>query len=171
MDSTIIVAVVAVAAILIGIILGKFLFAKNTQKQVEEAELTANKLVEAAKDKAEALKKEKILEAKEHFQQLKSEHEKEALQRNQKIAEAEARIKQQQQSVNDKNAALQKQTNENQQLKEKLDAQLEAVNIKRSELERHQEEHIKRLEKVANLSAEEAKAELMDCLLYTSRCV
>ena len=87
---------------LIGIILGKFLFAKNTQKQVEEAELTANKLVEAAKDKAEALKKEKILEAKEHFQQLKSEHEKEALQRNQKIAEAEARIKQQQQSVNDK---------------------------------------------------------------------
>ena len=169
MDSTIIVAVVAVAAILIGIILGKFLFAKNTQKQVEEAELTANKLVEAAKDKAEALKKEKILEAKEHFQQLKSEHEKEALQRNQKIAEAEARIKQQQQSVNDKNAALQKQTNENQQLKEKLDAQLEAVNIKRSELERHQEEHIKRLEKVANLSAEEAKAELMEAVKEEAR--
>ncbi len=169
MDSTIIVAVVAVAAILIGIILGKFLFAKNTQKQVEEAELTANKLVEAAKDKAEALKKEKILEAKEHFQQLKSEHEKEALQRTQKIAEAEARIKQQQQSVNDKNAALQKQTNENQQLKEKLDAQLEAVNIKRSELERHQEEHIKRLEKVANLSAEEAKAELMEAVKEEAR--
>ncbi len=169
MDSTIIVAVVAVAAILIGIILGKFLFAKNTQKQVEEAELTASKLVEAAKDKAEALKKEKILEAKEHFQQLKSEHEKEALQRNQKIAEAEARIKQQQQSVNDKNAALQKQTNENQQLKEKLDAQLEAVNIKRSELERHQEEHIKRLEKVANLSAEEAKAELMEAVKEEAR--
>lgn len=169
MDSTIIVAVVAVAAILIGIILGKFLFAKNTQKQVEEAELTANKLVEAAKDKAEALKKEKILEAKEHFQQLKSEHEKEALQRNQKIAEAEARIKQQQQSVNDKNAALQKQTNENQQLKEKLDAQLEAVNIKRSELERHQEEHIKRLEKVANLSAEQAKAELMEAVKEEAR--
>ena len=169
MDSTIIVAVVAVAAILIGIILGKLLFAKNTQKQVEEAELTASKLVEAAKDKAEALKKEKILEAKEHFQQLKSEHEKEALQRNQKIAEAEARIKQQQQSVNDKNAALQKQTNENQQLKEKLDAQLEAVNIKRSELERHQEEHIKRLEKVANLSAEEAKAELMEAVKEEAR--
>ena len=36
MDSTIIVAIVAVAAILIGILLGKFIFAKNTQKQIED---------------------------------------------------------------------------------------------------------------------------------------
>ncbi|MBL7682196.1 MAG: ribonuclease Y [Flavipsychrobacter sp.] len=169
MDSTIIVAVVAVAAILIGIFLGKLVFAKNTQKQVEEAEQQAKKLIEDAKSHADTIKEKKVLEAKEHFLQLKSEHEKDVLQRSQKITEAEARVKQQQQSVNDKNAALQKQTNENQQLKEKLDAQLEAVNIKRSELERHQEEHIKRLEKVANLSADEAKAELMEAVKEEAR--
>ncbi len=169
MDSTIIVAVVAVAAILIGIFLGKFIFAKNTQKQVDDANEQAKKLVEEAKAHAETIKEKKVLEAKEHFLQLKSEHEKDTNQRNQKLAEAEARIKQQQQSVNDKNASLQKQINEYQAQKENLDKQLEVVNIKRTELERHQEEHIKRLEKVASLSAEEAKAELMEAVKEEAR--
>ncbi len=169
MDSTIIVAVVAVAAILIGIFLGKLVFAKNTQKQVEEAELTAKKLIEAAEGQAEATKKEKILEAKEHYQQLKSAHEKEVQQRNQKVVEAEARIKQQQQSFNDKQAALQKQTNDVQKKSEDLDREIEIVKIKRAEVEKHHEEQVKRLEKVANLSAEQAKAELMEAVKEEAR--
>ena len=44
MDSTIIAALIGVAAILIGIFLGKIIFAKNTQKQIEEAEQTAKKI-------------------------------------------------------------------------------------------------------------------------------
>jgi ribonuclease Y len=168
-STTIIVAIVAIAAILIGIILGKLIFSKNTQKQVEEAEQQAKKITEDAKTVADTLKEKKILEAKEHFLQLKSEFEKEVNQRNQKIAEIEGRIKQQQQSANDKNAALQKQINEYTQLKENLDKQLEVVNIKRTELERHQEEHIKRLEKVASLSAEQAKAELMEAVKEEAR--
>src|ERR1044071_5332556 len=162
MDSTIIVAITAVVAVLIGIFLGKAIFAKNTKQQVEEADNQAKKLIEDAKAHAETLKEKKILEAKEHFLQLKSQQEKEAMQRNQKLTEAETRIKQQQQSANDKNASLQKQINEYEQLKLNLDKQLEVVNIKRTELERHQEEHIKRLEKVAGLSADQAKTELME---------
>ncbi len=38
------------------------------------------------------------------------------------------------------------------------------VNIKRTELEKHQEEHIRRLEKIAGLSAEDAKAQLIESL-------
>ncbi|MBN9481845.1 MAG: ribonuclease Y [Bacteroidetes bacterium 43-93] len=168
-SSAILVAIVAVAAISIGIFLGKLLFAKNTQRQVEEAEQSAKKIIEDAKTHAETLKEKKILEAKENFLRLKSEHEKEVLVRNQKIAEGENKLKQMQQSINDKNASLQKQINENQQLKENLDKQLEVVNIKRTELERHQEEHIKRLEKVSNLSAEEAKAELIELVKEEAR--
>lgn len=169
MDTSIIVAIVAVAAILIGIILGKLIFSKNTQRQVQEAENQAKKVIEDAKEHADTLKEKKVLEAKEHFLQLKSDHEKEVMKRNQKISESENRIKQQQQSVNDKNASLQKQINEYTQLKANLDKQLEVVNIKRTELERHQEEHIKRLEKVANLSAEEAKSELMEAVKEEAR--
>lgn len=169
MTYPIIVAIVAIVAVLIGIFLGKAIFSKNTQKQVEEAEEQARKLLEDAKTQAETLKDKKLLEAKEHFLQLKSEHEKETLQRTQKLAEAEARIKQQQQSLNDKNSSLQKQIQENENQKQNLERQLEVVNIKRTELEKHQEEHIKRLEKVANLSAEEAKTELIEAVKEEAR--
>ena len=158
----IIVAVVAVAAILIGIFLGKIVFAKNTQKQIDDAEQQATKIIDDAKVHVETLKDKKLLEAKEYFLQLKSEHEKDVNLRNQKLVEAESRLKQQNQSVNDKNANLQKQINENEALRLNLDKQLEAVAFKRNELEKHQEEHIKRLEKVANLTAEQAKAELVE---------
>lgn len=169
MDQTILVAVVSVVAILIGIFLGKQIFAKNTQKQVEEAEQQSKKLLEDAKIQADTIKEKKMLEAKEHFLQKKSEHEQEVMRRNQKVSEAEGKMKQLQQSLNDKNAGLQKQINEYTQLKQNLDKQLEVVNIKRTELERHQEEHIKRLEKVANLSAEEAKSELMEAVKEEAR--
>lgn len=171
MESTTIiaVAVVAVVAILIGIFLGKAIFAKNTQQQVDEAEKQAQKITQDAKEHAETIKEKKILEAKEHFLQKKSEFEDEVGKRNKKLSDLENRVKQQQQSVNDKNSSLQKQINEYNQLKTNLDKQLEVVNIKRTELEKHQEEHIKRLEKVASLSAEEAKAELMEAVKSEAR--
>src|ERR1700733_9881930 len=145
MDSTaILVAVVCtIVALLIGIFLGKMIFAKNTKKEVEDAEALAKKTIEDAKTLAETLKEKKILEAKEHFLQLKGTHEKEVTQRNQKLVEGENRLKQQQQAVNDKTSALQRQVQENEQLKENLERQTESFNIKRAELDRHHEEHVK----------------------------
>ncbi len=161
-SSTIIVAIVSVVAILIGILLGKLIFAKNTKKEIEEAEKQSNKILEDAKEHAETLKEKKLLEAKEHFLQLKSKHDSEVSKRNRKLSEDENKIKQQRQSLNDKEASVKKQINEYDQLKKNLESQLEVVNIKRAELEKHKDEHIKRLEVVANLSADEAKAELME---------
>jgi ribonuclease Y len=169
MDSTIIAAIIGIVALLIGIFLGKVIFSKNTQKQVEDAEKQAKKIIDDATTHSETLKEKKLLEAKEHFLQLKSEFDKEAQQRNQKITETESKLRQQQQSMNDKTGALQKQMQENEAVRANLDRQLEVVNIKRTELERHQEEHIKRLEKVANLSAEQAKAELMEAVKEEAR--
>ena len=162
MDSTIVTVVASLAAVVIGIFLGKMIFAKNTQKQVEDAETLSKKILDDAKILAETLKENKVLEAKEQFTQLKAAHDKDVIQRTQKLSEAENKIKQQQQAINDKTSALQRQVQENEHLKENLQKQTEIVNIKRAELEKHQEEHIKRLEKVASLSAEEAKAELIE---------
>ncbi len=168
MDTTL-VATIAVAAILIGIFLGKFIFSKNTQRQIEEAERQAKKITDDANTHADTLKEKKKLEAKEHFLQLKSAHEKEVIQRNQKLSESENRLKQQQQALNDKQATLQKQIQEKEKLKESLEQQLEVASIKRAELEKHQEEHIRRLEKVSGLSAEEAKAELLEVVKNEAR--
>lgn len=161
--------IVGAAALVIGILLGKVIFAKNTQKKVQEAEEQARRIISEGQLTAENLKKDKLLEAKEKYLQMKSEHDKEALQRTQKIAESENRIKQKEQSLNLKNEQIAKQVAENEAIKENLGRQIELVNIKRSELEKHQEEHIRRLEKVAALTAEEAKHQLVESLKEEAR--
>jgi ribonuclease Y len=183
MDSiAIIIGIVALGA---GVLVGKFVFSKNAQKEVQdaqkkivevekqilEAKNQAQNIVKEAQLKAENIKKEKELEGKEKFVQLKADFEKESIDRNRKLAEAENKIKQKESSfsqkeaaLNQKDATLDKQVKENEAIKENLNRQIEVVNQKRTELEKHQEEHIKRLEKVANLTADEARNQLIDSL-------
>jgi ribonucrease Y len=70
MESTILSIIIGAIALIIGILLGKFIFAKNTQKQIEDAEQQAQKIIADGQLQAENLKKEKLLEAKEKFVQL-----------------------------------------------------------------------------------------------------
>ncbi|MFZ6024916.1 MAG: ribonuclease Y [Bacteroidota bacterium] len=161
---TIVLIITGAAALIVGLIAGKFIFAKNTQKQIDEANLQAQNILKEAELRSENIKKEKQLEAKERFVQLKAEHEREVNERNRKISESENRAKQKEISINQKEAALDKQIKENEAIKENLNRQIEVVNQKRTELEKHQEEHIRRLEKIAGLSAEEARAQLVESL-------
>ncbi|HSK12638.1 MAG TPA: ribonuclease Y, partial [Phnomibacter sp.] len=156
--------IVGIVALLVGFILGKILFAANTKKQLEEAASEAKRLIAEAKTTAETLKKEKLLEAKEKFVQMKADHDRDVLERNKKLTETEARVRSMEQSLNSKNANLEKQIKENETIKEHLNRQLEVVNQKRTELEKHQEEHIKRLEKIAGLTADEARNQIIESL-------
>ena len=151
-------------ALVLGIVAGKFLFAKNTTKKIEESENQAKKILADAQTTAENLKKEKLLEAKEKFVQLKAEHDKEVLEKNRRVNDTESRIKQKEQSINQKLEGLDKQAKDNDTIKENLTRQIEVVNQKRTELEKHQEEHIRRLEKIAALTAEEARTQLIESL-------
>ena len=164
MEPNILSIIIGIVALIIGVVLGKIIFTKNTKKQVEEAEQQSKLILKEAELTAENLRKEKELDAKEKFVQMKAAHEKDVMQRNQKIIDTENRIKQKEQSINQKEGNLEKQVKENETIKEALNRQIEVVNSKRTELEKHQEEHIRRLEKVAGLSAEDAKAQLIDSL-------
>jgi ribonuclease Y len=162
MDYT--VVIIGVLALIVGIIAGRFIFAKNTKQQLEDADTKANSIIKEAELRAENLKREKQLEAKEKFVQLKSDFDKETFERNKKIVESETRAKQKELAINQKEIALDKQIKENDVIKDNLNKQIEVVTVKRTELEKHQEEHIRRLEKVAGLSAEEAKEQLIEGL-------
>ncbi len=156
--------IIGAASLVVGLVLGKFVFAKNTNKIVEDAKSEAKKIIADGQFQAETLKKEKLLEAKEKFVQMKADHEKDVLQRTQKLSESENRAKQKEQTLSQKEAAVEKQSKENESIKENLQRQTEIVNNKKIELEKHQEEHIRRLEKVAGLSAEDAKNQLIESL-------
>lgn len=164
MEPIILSIIIGAIALITGLVLGKIVFAKNTKKQIEDAENQSKTILREAELRAETIKKEKELEAKEKFVQMKSAHDKDVLQRNQKLIEGENRIKQKEQSLNQKEGNLEKQIKENEAIKETLNRQIEVVNLKRTELEKHQEEHIRRLEKVANLSAEDARNQLIESL-------
>ena len=164
MDQTVLFIIIGVTALIVGLIAGRLFFAKNTKKQIEEAEHLAQNILKEAELRAETIKKEKQLEAKERFVQLKAEHEREVLERNRKVGEGENRIKQKEITINQKEASLDKQIKDNEVIKDNLNRQIEVVNQKRTELEKHQEEHIRRLEKIAGLSAEEAKSQLVESL-------
>ncbi|MCA6486986.1 MAG: ribonuclease Y [Chitinophagaceae bacterium] len=169
MDPMILLIITGAVALILGLAAGWLIFSKNTKKRVEEAEELAEKIVKEAELRAETIKKEKQLEAKEKFVQLKSEYDRDVMERNRKISEAENRIKQKEQSVSQKESSLDKQSKEMDAIKENLNRQIEVVNNKRAELEKHQEEHIRRLEKVAGLSAEDARNQLVESLKEEAR--
>ena len=156
--------IIGLLALAAGVIAGKFIFAKDNKQKLDEAELQSQKILTDAQTVAETLKKEKLLEAKERFVQLKAEHDKEVVDRTRKVSETENRLKQKEVTSNQKEQALDRQTKEIEGIKETLNRQIEVVNVKRTELEKHQEEHIRRLEKVAGLTAEEAKGQLVESL-------
>jgi len=162
MESQLIIPIITgIVSIIAGLLLGR-IFGKNSKAKIEEAEVKAAQILEDANLKSENLKKERLLEAKEKFVQLKAEHDKEILEKNRKINDAENRAKQKEQSINQKTEQLDKQIKENESIKDHLNRQIEVINQKRTELEKHQEEHIRKLEKIAGLSAEDAKAQLIE---------
>ena len=161
---TIMSIILGVVGLIAGVIAGRFIFAKDTKKQLEDADQQAQRIISDAQTQTETLKKEKILEAKEKYVQLKADHDKEVFEKNRKIAEVENRLKQKEVLINQKDSNLEKQFKENDAIKENLNRQLEVVSQKRTELEKHQEEHIRRLEKISGLTAEEAKNQLVESL-------
>ena len=121
-------------------------------------------LLKEAEEKAEIIKKEKMLQAKEKFLQLKGEHEKQVQERNNKVMQAENKIKQKEQTLNQKVEELQKKSNEFLQAKESLNKQVEKLQQRQQEVEKTYKESVAKLEQIAGLSAEEAKAQLVETL-------
>ena len=164
MDPNILYIIIGVAALVVGVIAGKIIFAKDTTKKLEAAELQSQTILREAELRAETIRKEKELEAKEKMVQLKAAHEKDVLERTKKINDSENRARQKEQSLTQKETNLDKQIKDNEVIKDNLNRQIDLVNVKRTELEKHQEEHIRRLEKIANLTADEAKKQLIESL-------
>ena len=121
-----------------------------------------DKIIKEAETEAEVIKKNKLLEVKEKFLNKKADLEKEVALRNQKIQQAENKLKQREMVLNQKNEELQRKRNENEAIKENLDAQL--VIIEKEELDQLQSQEREKLEALSGLSAEEAKERLVESL-------
>ena len=122
-----------------------------------------DKIIKEAETEAEVIKKNKLLEVKEKFLNKKADLEKEVALRNQKIQQAENKLKQREMVLNQKNEELQRKRNENEAIKENLDAQLVIIEKKKEELDQLQSQEREKLEALQT-SAEEAKERLVESL-------
>jgi len=164
MDQNIITALAGAGALIIGIVLGKFIFSKNTEQKIKEAEEKAELIIKEAKGKSDNLFSKKKLEAKEHFLKLKSEHDKKANQRDNKLRDSEGRVKKKEGDLNKRLEQAKREFKEYSSKKEHLDQQLQIVDKKKHDLAKQQDEHVRALENVANLKAEDAKQELLEVM-------
>lgn len=160
--------IITIVALIIGGAIGFFISKSslNTKAKfiLEDARKNADNIVEKATVKAEAIKKEKHLQAKEKFLELKAQHDADIQVRERKIQEIEKRAKDKEFKLNDelsktskKEKDLEKQIVENQRKSESLER-------KQQELDKALAHKVDMLEKIANYSAEEAKNELVESM-------
>jgi ribonuclease Y len=124
----------------------------------------AERIIAEAEEKAEVIKKDKILQAKEKFLQLKSEHEKVINERNAALQKNEVRLKQKESSISQKFEEQQRRQKELDVIKENLNNQLEIVAKKQTELDKAIKQQVDQLQEIAGVTPSEAKEMMMETL-------
>ncbi len=131
----------------------------------------SRKIIEEARAEGEVIKKDQTLQAKEKYLQLKVEHEKFVQEKNNKINQLENKLNQRETNINQRREELQKSVREfeitkkeTETIRENLNVQLQRVEQKSEELDKLFRQKLEKLEQLSGLSAEEAKAQLVDSL-------
>ena len=154
----------AISGLLGGGVLSYFMWDKALKSK-------KSKIVNEAIAEGEVIKKDKILQAKEKFLQLKSEHEEYINEKSSKVNNFEAKLKQRETSINQRRDELNREIKDFESskhevdvIRENLNNQLELLEKKEHEVESLHRQHLEKLEILSGLSAEEAKAQLIDSL-------
>lgn len=153
-----------VLGLVVGFIGNKLIERYRSSKQIEDSKLESKRILEIAKQESENLKKNKIIQAKEKFLELKTEHEKIIFSREHKIKSIERGILDKEKEIS---SQLSQQKDLNAQLKlnsADYEKKLEVLEKRTSELDKARKEQIKQLEIIARLSEEDAKNQLIDSI-------
>jgi ribonuclease Y len=156
MDGIAIQLLILVGGLIAGAVIAKVLIKGSNKKVIEEAEKQAKNIIKEAEINAENTKKEKIIEAKEKYLKMKSEFEEEVNRKKNQILANENKVKQ-------RDSHLSKQIEKNKRIeaelesdKENVTAQLDIVKKRKEDLDREKHQQVMALEKIANLTADEA---------------
>lgn len=161
-------AILISAGVLLGLIIGfiiaKYIEKNNASKLIKEAKRDAASIIKEATSEGETIKKDKILQAKEKFIELKTEHEKVIMSRDKKMADAEKRTRDKESQVS---SELAKNKKINAELENKLKSynhREELLDKKQQEVEKLHKSQVEQLEVISSLSAEDAKERLIESL-------
>ena len=158
------ILIAIVIALAVGFFIAKTLFQKSSAKLEQEAQTRAADLLRNAEVSAENIKKDRILEAKEKFLRLKEEFEEESSKKRGILQSNEQKLKQREQSISQLIEQNKRRENELEAQKTTLAQQTETATKRREEAERMLSQQVTQLEKIANLTADEARDQLVEAL-------
>lgn len=158
------IVISAIVGIAIGFFIAKLMERNNASKMITRAKKSAAGILKEAKSEAETIKKDKILQAKEKFLELKAEHEKVILGRDKKISEAEKRTRDKESQASNELAKTKRLSAELESKQKDVEERLQILDKKQQEVEKLHKSQVEQLEVISSLSAEDAKGQLMESL-------
>ena len=147
-----------IITVLVTLPLGVF-FGITYRKKVGEAEIgsaeeQARKIIEDGERTAESKKKEALIEAKEEILRQRNDAEREIKERRSELSKMESRISKKEEQIESKIENLEAK-------EEQLNKKLKEADEVRAEIDAIKAKHLETLEKIAGLTAEEAKAQIV----------
>ncbi|MBR4651131.1 MAG: ribonuclease Y [Prevotella sp.] len=155
-------AIIAIAGLVVGCVIGYLIFRYVIKGKY-------NEMVANAEKAAEVLKEKKLLEVKEKFINKKSELEREVQQRNQRIQQTENKLKQREISINQRQEDIARKRQDIEQQQQRIENEKKLLALKEQELSEMQMKEREKLEQLSGLSADEAKARLVESLKDEAR--
>ena len=153
--------VCAIAGALVGVVVFELVRRNMAGAKRAEMEEQAKQVVHNAQRESENVLKEARLEAKDLVFQAKSEIEKEQKAKLVELAAAEKRFLQKEEGFDRKLAALDKRESESQKRDQEFAKREERLNAKETACAKAEREHREALERVAGMTAEEARKQLI----------
>ncbi|SIT94552.1 ribonuclease Y [Pontibacter indicus] len=164
MSDILVILITAIVALGVGVYIGRVLLQKVYKQQEEAARQKAKSIIREAEINAESIKKDRMLEAKEKFLKLKSEFEEESNKKKNIIIQNENKVKQREQHVAKQLEQTKRRETELDKEKEALDHQLELLKKRKEDVEQQHSEVVAQLEKIAGLTAAEAREQMVEAL-------
>lgn len=134
------------------------------KKYFDDIKSSADKILKDTQVEAENLKNNKILQAKEKFLELKSQHEKYILSKDAENKEKKQNLKLKESELDLKSKKIEKLKLDLEDKIETLNKKSHSVDKKKSEIDKIQKNQIKEIEKIAGYSANQARDELLKVL-------
>ena len=143
-----------VGGIVVGAFIGILIRKMSAEKKLGSAEEQARKILEDAIKNAESTKKESIISAKEEIFQMKKEADLDVKERRKEVSRIERKLQQKEETLDAKLESIEKK----EALLSEKHAQADAL---RQNVQETLNQQLKTLERVAGLTKEDAKAELI----------
>ncbi|MEQ8359917.1 MAG: ribonuclease Y [Cytophagales bacterium] len=156
--------ITGLACLLAGLAIGRYLLKTILRREETDAKNKARLIISEAESKAESIKKDKILEAKEKMISMKSEIEEEFAKKKSIIIQNENKIRNKDENLRKLIEDNSRKEAELESMKENLQAQMEIVSKRKAEADRVKASQVERLEKMANMTADEAREQLVQTL-------